>query len=244
LTYQKTCEQCERPFASRRPDAETCSEECKYQRWIERQVLAASQPVTEHPLQQVRDERATKKHNRDLGGLIKQAIVDQIKTAGECHADDLIPLYPEGEVALCRRLATAQFGSLAKLKLIFKDGWRRTETASRKGGGGWIWKFTDKGRAHFMPSLVGFSDDNKGGGDAIDNASPTSGNAGTSPPGAPVGVAESGESGPYQAVSVDPGQAKGKSDHGRPVDPSSAAEVDPPETLFGESALDRMADAA
>jgi hypothetical protein len=122
--------------------------------------------MTVHPLQEVRDERATKKHNRDLGGLIKQAIVDQIKTTGECHADDLIELYPEGEVDLCRRLATAQFGSMASRKLIRKDGWRPTKNAARKGGGGWIWKFTQKGREQ----LVGNRIDASLGGDGPNRA--------------------------------------------------------------------------
>lgn len=157
----RTCkyEPCSKEFEPKRPHQVFCSDKCRYAGWVEEPQgirQGGGQRVGEHPLQEVRDQRATEKHNRDLGGLIKQAIADQIKTTGSCHADDLIDLYPEGEVDLCRRLATAQFGSLAARKLIRKDGWRRTSSGSRKGGGGWIWKFTEKGRQE-LSKLVGSS---------------------------------------------------------------------------------------
>jgi len=104
---------------------------------------------TGHPLQTVRDQQATKKHNRDLSGLIRQAIIDRIKTTGECFADDLIDLYPEGEVKECRRLATAQFGSLAGSGLIEEKERRKSTIAARKGAKSGVYIFTRKGQERF-----------------------------------------------------------------------------------------------
>lgn len=106
--------------------------------------------VATQPLQEVRDQQAAKKHNRDLGGLIRQAIIDCLKTARECCADDLIPLYPQGEVDECRRLATAQFGSLAsggdgKHPLIREKSRRKSTIPARKGAKVTVWEFTKAG---------------------------------------------------------------------------------------------------
>jgi hypothetical protein len=123
----RSCDQCSKHLVTQRKGARFCGEECK-NAWHNKQRLTG--PTTDkrlapasgteeslnadvHELQQVREEQARKKHNRDLGGIIRQAIVNRLRTHRECTADDLIELYPEGEVDLCRRLATAQFGSLA-----------------------------------------------------------------------------------------------------------------------------------
>ena len=123
-----------------------------------RRAASPDKARTEHPLQAVRDERATKKHNRDLGGLIKQAIVDQIKTTGECHADDLVGLYPVGEVDLCRRLATAQFGSMTGAELIREKERRKSTISARKGAKSGVYVFTEKGRAQLVGRSSGIGD--------------------------------------------------------------------------------------
>ena len=86
-------------------------------------------------------------------------------------------------------------------------------------------------------TLVGLSDNSKGGGDAVDNAPPISGNAGTSSPSAPVVVAESGEK-------VDTGQGQVRAAKGALRVSSSAAGVDQPEPLFPESAYEKLRDVA
>lgn len=186
MSYQHACAQCDRPFFARRPDAETCSEECKYQRWIERQ-LPAPQPVGSHPLQAVREERAAQKHNRDLGGLIRQAIVDRLKTIGECSPEDLIPLYPQGEIDLCRRLATAQFGSLAssrdgKEPLIREKERRKSTIPARKGAKVTVWEFTVAGRRHYGMGIAGVGAGSDGpGGTSADPGGPLTPDTGASP---------------------------------------------------------------
>lgn len=134
---------CGASLAGLRSDAVWASEACK-----KRAERAASRDKagTVHPLQTVRDQQAVKKHNRDLGGLIRQAIIDQIKTTGECFADDLVELYPEGEVKECRRLATAQFGSLVARGLIHEKERRKSTFASRKGSKSGVYSFTQLGR--------------------------------------------------------------------------------------------------
>jgi len=111
--------------------------------------------ATVHPLSEVRSQQATKKHNRDLGGLIRQAIIDQIKTTGDCFADDLIDLYPEGEVKECRRLATAQFGSLTGCGLIREKERRKSTIASRKGAKSGVFVFTAEGRKTLVGNGAG-----------------------------------------------------------------------------------------
>jgi hypothetical protein len=115
-----------------------------------------------HPLQEVREQQATKTHNRDLGGLIRQAIIDRLKTTGECFADDLTDLYPEGEVKLCRRLATAQFGSMVARGLIREKERRKSTFGSRKGAKAGVYIFTEKGRRE-LSKLAGVGIDHPEG---------------------------------------------------------------------------------
>lgn len=140
---------CGASLAGLRADAVWASEACK-----KRAERAASRDKagTVHPLQTVRERQAAKKHNRDLGGLIRQAIIDQIKTTGECFADDLVDLYPEGEVKECRRLATAQFGSMVARGLIHEKGRRKSTFASRKGSKSGVYSFTQLGRKTLAPT--------------------------------------------------------------------------------------------
>src|SRR5690242_13943507 len=105
MSEQRVCahERCSESFIPKRPHQRFHAEPCRYAQWEldkDREAASGTGQRVEEPLQLVRDQRATDKHKRDLGGLIKQAIVDTIKTTGECHADDLVGLYPEGEVDL------------------------------------------------------------------------------------------------------------------------------------------------
>jgi hypothetical protein len=168
---QRTCEQCGNSFVANAPHQRFDHDECRYQHHIEQSVAAACQRVEPHPLQEVRDQRTVSKHDRDLGGLIKQAIVDRIKTTGECFPDDLIGLYPEGEVDRCRQLATAQFGSLSAPRgsrepLIREKGRRKSSIPARKGGKATVWEFTPAGRIHYglsASSPIGLSSGPSGG---------------------------------------------------------------------------------
>jgi hypothetical protein len=135
-----------------RADAVYASEACS------KRARRAASPdkarTEEHPLQAVRDQAARDKHTRDLNGLIRQAILDTIKTTGECHADDLIDLYPAGEVDHCRELATRQFASLrsGKKPLIAERERRPSSIKARKRSKSGVYVFTQHGR-----ELVGSS---------------------------------------------------------------------------------------
>ncbi len=234
MAYQKICEQCDRPFDSRRPEAETCSEECKYQRWIERQVEAARQPVKEHPLAEVRAEQEQTREKARWTLLVREHMARTLMETGYFHSDDLEPLgIPEEH----RNIAGSQAGGFVSRKLMVEVSRRASSKPSRKKAKSAVYQITAKGRTVLTSMLAGFSDDNKGGGDAVDNAPPTSGNAGTSPPDAPVVGAESGEK-----VGAGQGQVSaGKGVSGVSSGPPAAG-VDQPEALFPESALERMQD--
>lgn len=99
MSYQNVCVQCGDDFESRRPYAETCSDPCKYQRWIEKNLETPSQPVGVHSLQAVREQQATKKHNRDLGGLIRQAIAPNGSVATDRATPVAASLHSGGDFA-------------------------------------------------------------------------------------------------------------------------------------------------
>jgi hypothetical protein len=139
-----------------RADARFHSEACEKRH----KRRASTDKAPTHSLQEVREQQATKKHNRDLGGLIRQAIIDRIKTTGECFADDLTDLYPEGEVKECRRLATAQFGSMVATGLIREKERRKSTFGSRKGAKAGVYVFTEKGRQE-LSKLVGVGSDRR-----------------------------------------------------------------------------------
>lgn len=158
MTETRNCPQCGSTFTPKAKHQIYDVDPCRYQGWIQKEVEAAeigSQRVDAHSLQLVREDQAAKKHNRDLGGLIRQAIIDRIKTTGECFADDLVGLYPEGEVANCRRLATAQFGSMVASGLIREKERRKSKFATRKGGKSGVYIFTQKGREQLVGNSSG-----------------------------------------------------------------------------------------
>jgi hypothetical protein len=163
----RTCayEECSEEFAPVRPHQRFHSEKCRYGQWeLEQERKAAesgSQRVGDHPLQAVRDQAALDKHTRDLNGLIRQAIIDAIKTRGECHADDLHDLYPAGEVDRCRELATRQFASLrsGKSPLIAERERRPSSIPARKCAKSGVYVFTK----HGQETLVGSSSTVSGG---------------------------------------------------------------------------------
>lgn len=181
----RTCENpsCGKSFTPRREHGRFCSDDCRYEAWdqrhprIKRDIRTTDEA---HPLQAVRDEQAERKHNRDFGGLIRQAIVDRIKTAGTCHADDLEDLYPaeQSEHARCRKLAGAQFGSLASPSgggpLIREKERRKSTVPERKGAKSTVWEFTKAGWDRY--ATVGL-----GGGNAAGLLSSGSAASGNSP---------------------------------------------------------------
>lgn len=98
--------------------------------------------TTEQPLAEVASDGKLAERFRPL---ILTAIFDRLRTRRQVHADDLIDVYPEGHVDLCRHLATAHFGQLARRKLIRKTEWRKSTAPGRNGGGSWVWEFTKAG---------------------------------------------------------------------------------------------------
>lgn len=111
--------------------------------------------TTERPLSEVASDGTLAERFRTL---ILTAIFDRLRTTGVCHADDLIGVYPEGHVDLCRNLATAHFGQLARRRLIQKTEWRKSTAPGRNGGGSWVWKFTKAGWDMYGTGIVGVGD--------------------------------------------------------------------------------------
>lgn len=237
-------EECSEPFIPTRPHQRFHSEPCRYAQWELDQARGSAEDGAQRvdgqatqPLQAVRDQRTVSRHDRDLGGLIRQAIVDRIKTTGECFPDDLIPLYPEGEVDRCRELATAQFGSLAASRkgrepLIREKGRRKSSIPARKGAKASVWEFTPAGRIHY--GLSASPPTGSEGEIAAHGASRLALAPDRRP--SPVGVSAGvGEPGPSDGPCVHPGgpssggsQSRDERDQGR-QSPSSSAAAGPPD---------------
>lgn len=130
---------CGASLAGMRADAAYHSEACKKR--AER-ARSRDRAGTERPLS---DVNAHSKLNERFRPLVRQAIIDRLRTGTECHADDLIDLYPEGHVSRCKNLATALLGSMARQELIRKTEWRKSSEPGRNGGGSWVWVFTKAG---------------------------------------------------------------------------------------------------
>ena len=153
---KRTCryQPCSKEFTPNHPRQEFCEPTCRAsQHYLEHpekgRVLPgdALQCVATHPLADARAQQEESETNRQFGLLIRQAIVDRLKTTGTCHADDLEPLYPANELERkrCRRLAGAQFGSLASSKLIREKERRKSSVPARKGAKSGVYEFTKAG---------------------------------------------------------------------------------------------------
>jgi hypothetical protein len=229
---------CGASLVGLRADALYQSEACK-----KRAQRAASRDKAgtgEHPLQEVRDQAALDKHTRDLNGLIRQAIIDTIKTRGSCHADDLIDLYPVGEVDRCRELATRQFASLrsGKRPLISERERRASSVPARKRSKSGVYVFTKHGRE----TLSGLSSEVFRGvvpaaesGENQEIVGVADGAGVLAPRDGLIG--NSGDQGGAMAVessspsaAVDAGRVTGKNSQGDLSSPSSVAGIDSPAT--------------
>lgn len=208
-----------------RADARHASEACK-----KRAQRAASRDkagTDPHPLQAVRDQAALDKHTRDLNGLIRQAIIDTIRIRGECHADDLIDLYPVGEVDRCRELATRQFASLrsGKNPLIFERERRASTVPARKRGKSGVYAFTRHRPSASTP--VGSSSGPPGVGIAAARSGQEQESVGLTA--AAEGTSRGRRSGEPGDLTLDAGQAAGKHEQGRISSPSSVAGIETPD---------------
>jgi hypothetical protein len=141
VSYAKVCAQCDRDFVSRRPDAETCSEECEYQRWIETGV-EAPQPVT-HPLQLVREEQERDKEKARWTLLAREHLSRTLLVTGFAHADDFDSLSIRDDH---RNVIGSQMGSFVQRGLMVEIGRRASSNPSRKSAKSAIYEVTRKGR--------------------------------------------------------------------------------------------------
>jgi hypothetical protein len=151
VSETRMCLQCDRPFEPARPHQVFDSEECRYQGWVEKEVLAAHEPAQRveahvHPLAEARAQQERSDLKSKLSQIIYQGIVDRLKY-GPVHADDLEGLFPEERRTMCRRLVGAQFGSLASRGYIVERERRKSNVKSRKGAKSGVYEFTKKGRA-------------------------------------------------------------------------------------------------
>lgn len=205
--------------------------------------------ATIHPLAEVRTEQEQVKEKARWALIVREHMARTLLETGFFHADDLDPLgIPEEH----RNIAGSQSGGFVARGVMTEIGRRASAKPSRKKAKSAIYEITEKGRAE-LTKLVGLSDNDKGGGDAADNARLAPGNAGL-PSGAPVGVAESGENqrgrdrqvrgagsgGPTKSWV----RAPSTTDTTATTQPARPSDSPEPETLFGESAYERLQDAA
>lgn len=194
----RTCPQCERSFEPNAKHQIYDVDACRQQGWVEKEVLSAQtsvQRVGEHPLAEARAEQEATAVNRRYGLLIRQAIIDRLKTTGTCHADDLEPLYPADELARkrCRKLAGAQFGSLAsprgnKEPLIREKERRKSSIPERKCAKSGVFEFTKAGWDRYGSAGVGGGNESgRPSRSESSGHSPHSGEAGLTGPGSGAG---------------------------------------------------------
>lgn len=114
----------------------------------------ANKARTEHPLAEARAEQEASKLNDHLAQIVYNAIIDRLKVAGDCHADDLEDYFPDEHRDRCRKLVPGQLGSLRGRKFIQPTAeYRKSKVPARKCAKSWVYIFTEKGRA----TLVGAS---------------------------------------------------------------------------------------
>lgn len=146
------CEHCGERLTGKRAHARYCDSTCRADASRLRAELsasggkalrsAASEP---HPLAEARAAQEADDLKSRLAALIYQGIIDRL-TVAPIHADDLEPLYPVEHRDLCRKLAPAQFGSLASRRYIQKVGERKSRFKSRNAAKSGIYEFTRIGR--------------------------------------------------------------------------------------------------
>jgi hypothetical protein len=103
--------------------------------------------MTVHPLAEARAEQEASELNSQLGQVVYNAIIDRLKVAGRCHADDLEPYFPPEHRLRCRKLIGGQFGSLSGRKYIEPVEYLKSTVPARKGGKSWAYRFTALGKA-------------------------------------------------------------------------------------------------
>jgi hypothetical protein len=196
---------CSKEFTPNHPRQEFCEPTCRAsQHYLDHpekgRVLQgdALRSVATHPLADARVQQEESKTNKCFGLLIRQAIIDRLKTVGECHADDLEPLYPANDLdrKRCRKLAGAQFGSLASPHgggpLIREKSRRKSTVPERKGAKSGVYEFTKAGWDRWGTARV--DGDEKGTGERstcrpFSGASVHPGESGPIVPGSGGGVA-------------------------------------------------------
>lgn len=135
---------CGDSLAGMRSDAVFRSEACEKRR---KRAPSADIAPTHHPLEAARTEQEASKLNRDLGALIRAAIVRRLSGPPyRVHADDLEGDFPAEHVERCRKLAPAQFGGLAGAGDIREVERRKSAVPSRKGAKSSVYEFTISGR--------------------------------------------------------------------------------------------------
>ena len=149
---ERTCAcGCGASLAGLRADAVYASEACSKRA---RRAASPDKARTEHPLAEARAEQEASRLNRDLGALIRAAIVRRLS---ECpyrvHADDLESDFPAEHVERCRKLAPAQFGGLAGAGDIREVERRKSKVPSRKGAKSGVYEFTISGRQKLLAGV-------------------------------------------------------------------------------------------
>lgn len=182
---------CRVEFEPKRPHQRYHQEPCRYAQWVLDQEDSSEAPAQRVGLQDLDEVRAL--HEESKGHwttIVREHLNRTLLVTGYVSAEDFDELGIPPEHS---NLANAQMGGYSRMGYMEAISWRRSTKPSRKSGKIWTHKLTEKGRLELSHTLVGISDNDKGGGPAADNAPRSPGNAGTSPSGAPVVVVDPGE---------------------------------------------------
>lgn len=183
----RRCEECGAQLITHRADARFCDERCHARFNNKRRstmdpadirIAAASggestRSGDPHPLAAARATQEASKLNRDLGALIRAAIIRRLSEPPyRVHADDLEGDFPAEHVARCRKLAPAQFGGLAGAGDIREVERRKSTVPSRKGAKSSVYEFTISGRRKLLAGVSAGGPGNPPGGVTAVSADP------------------------------------------------------------------------
>lgn len=151
----RICKQCGRSFEPKRPHQIYDTEECRYQGWIEKEVLAAQagdQRVEKQPLRSVRGQQEEGGDSADYLILAREQIARTLLHTGWFTADDLEPLgIPQQYRRSVHGSATGYFSG--EQPYMEEAGRRKSERPERKGGKNTVFRITARGRRE-LPGLL------------------------------------------------------------------------------------------
>lgn len=141
----RSCEHCGVTFTPKRPHGRFCSDVCRYEAWVaanENSRENGGQRVGGNPIAEVRaGQEAAKSH---WSAIVREAIIEALRSKGTFHADDLHPL---GIPAEHRNIIGSQIARLVNQGWMVECGRRKSATASRHQAKSNVYRLTRAGAA-------------------------------------------------------------------------------------------------